>query len=100
VGGRPVDHENTFAEDGERGSGLTADRAAALLMEACTAFGMDSAGARLLRLGSNAVYRLAAPVVVRRFRRFFTMGSLNSQPVGGRVGQRRRAGYRCQSVRC
>ena len=37
----------------------------ALLTEACTATGLDSNGARLLRLGSNAVYRLAEPVVAR-----------------------------------
>ena len=37
----------------------------ALLQQACAATGLSAAGARLLRLGSNAVYRLAAPVVVR-----------------------------------
>jgi hypothetical protein len=37
----------------------------ALLTEACAAAGLDSSGARLLRLGSNAVYRLADPVVAR-----------------------------------
>ena len=37
----------------------------ALLQEACVARGLDATGARLLRLGSNAVYRLEAPVVVR-----------------------------------
>lgn len=37
----------------------------ALLQEACTARGQDANGARLMRLGSNAVYRLEAPVVVR-----------------------------------
>ncbi len=37
----------------------------ALLTEACTAADLDSNGARLLRLGSNAVYRLAGPVVAR-----------------------------------
>jgi Ser/Thr protein kinase RdoA (MazF antagonist) len=37
----------------------------ALLAQACTAAGLDSACARLLRLGSNAVYRLAVPVVAR-----------------------------------
>jgi hypothetical protein len=48
-----------------RGNELTADRAAELLTEACAAVDMDPAAARLLRLGSNAVYRLAASVVVR-----------------------------------
>ena len=37
----------------------------ALLQEACAATGLSADGARLLRLGSNAVYRLAVPVVVR-----------------------------------
>jgi Ser/Thr protein kinase RdoA (MazF antagonist) len=37
----------------------------ALLAEACAATGLNPNGARLMRLGSNAVYRLAAPVVVR-----------------------------------
>src|SRR5215831_6014448 len=37
----------------------------ALLREACAARGLSADGARLLRLGSNAVYRLAAPVVAR-----------------------------------
>jgi aminoglycoside phosphotransferase (APT) family kinase protein len=36
-----------------------------LLQEACAATGLSADGARLLRLGSNAVYRLAAPVVAR-----------------------------------
>jgi aminoglycoside phosphotransferase (APT) family kinase protein len=37
----------------------------ALLTQACQAAGLDPGGARLLRLGSNAVYRLAEPVVAR-----------------------------------
>jgi aminoglycoside phosphotransferase (APT) family kinase protein len=37
----------------------------ALLTEACAASGLNSNGARLLRLGSNAVYRLVEPVVAR-----------------------------------
>jgi Ser/Thr protein kinase RdoA (MazF antagonist) len=37
----------------------------ALLTEACAVAGLDSGGARLLRLGSNAVYLLAGPVVAR-----------------------------------
>jgi aminoglycoside phosphotransferase (APT) family kinase protein len=36
-----------------------------VLGRACAATGLDATGARLLRLGSNAVYRLAAPVVAR-----------------------------------
>jgi thiamine kinase-like enzyme len=37
----------------------------ALLHRACLIAGLDPEGARLLRLGSNAVYRLASPVIVR-----------------------------------
>jgi aminoglycoside phosphotransferase (APT) family kinase protein len=35
------------------------------LERGCAAVGLDPGGARLLRLGSNAVYRLTAPVVAR-----------------------------------
>jgi hypothetical protein len=35
------------------------------LEQACAAVGLDVGGARLLRLGSNAVYRLQAPIVAR-----------------------------------
>jgi thiamine kinase-like enzyme len=35
------------------------------LADACTAAGLDADGARLLRLGSNAVYRLKDPVIAR-----------------------------------
>ncbi|UNS98974.1 aminoglycoside phosphotransferase family protein [Streptomyces tubbatahanensis] len=45
---------------------FTAESAGAVLTEACHSAGLDATGAELLRLGSNAVYRLAsAPVVVR-----------------------------------
>ncbi len=44
---------------------LDEQRAQALLKQACTIAGLDADGARLLRLGSNAVYHLASPVVVR-----------------------------------
>lgn len=45
---------------------FTAEAAGVVLREACGLAGLDSAGARLLRLGSNAVYRLSGrPVVVR-----------------------------------
>lgn len=37
----------------------------ALLEEACTADGLDASKATLLRIGSNAVFHLSAPVVVR-----------------------------------
>ncbi|MBP0455985.1 aminoglycoside phosphotransferase family protein [Streptomyces montanisoli] len=45
---------------------FTAGTAGASLREACAAAGVDASGAELLRLGSNAVYRLpSAPVIVR-----------------------------------
>jgi aminoglycoside phosphotransferase (APT) family kinase protein len=40
-------------------------RARELLGEACALAGIDSLDARLMRLGSNAVFRLTVPVVVR-----------------------------------
>ncbi|HEX5566972.1 MAG TPA: phosphotransferase, partial [Streptomyces sp.] len=55
--------------DGESQDGageFTAESAGAVLREACRTAGLDPSGAELLRLGSNAVYRLAAsPVIVR-----------------------------------
>jgi len=53
VGTEPAGHE------------LDEARAHVLLNQACGIAGLDAGGARLLRLGSNAVYHLAAPVVVR-----------------------------------
>ena len=54
------------AEDREdTGPEFTPASTAAVLAEAAGAVGIDAGGARLLRLGSNAVYRLAAPVVAR-----------------------------------
>ena len=35
------------------------------LEQACATAGIDAEGARLLRVGSNAVYRLKPPVIVR-----------------------------------
>jgi aminoglycoside phosphotransferase (APT) family kinase protein len=49
----------------DKGYALGEARTRALLQEACEATGLDASGARLLRLGSNAVYRLQAPVVAR-----------------------------------
>lgn len=45
---------------------FTADTAGAVLREACGSAGLDPDGARLLRLGSNAVYQLAGRAVVVR----------------------------------
>jgi len=36
-----------------------------ILERACAIAGIDATGARLLRVGSNAVYRLKAPVIGR-----------------------------------
>ncbi len=48
------------------GTEFTAEGMEVVLREACEAAGLDSTGAELLRLGSNAVYRLASlPVIVR-----------------------------------
>lgn len=35
------------------------------LEQACSIVGLDADGTRLLRLGSNAVYHLKAPVIAR-----------------------------------
>lgn len=56
-------------EAGDEGSAFTPESAAAVLEEACRSAGLDPSGAELLRLGSNAVYRLAGvPVIVRTAR--------------------------------
>jgi Ser/Thr protein kinase RdoA (MazF antagonist) len=47
------------------GYALAEAQTRALLTEACAAAGLDPDGARLMRLGSNAVYHLAGPVVAR-----------------------------------
>ncbi len=66
VGGRPVaDGIAQSASDGEDHGELSPLRAATLLQKACATAGLDPDGARLLRVGSNAVYRLAVPVVAR-----------------------------------
>jgi hypothetical protein len=36
-----------------------------VLERACAIAGIDATGARLLRIGSNAVYRLKAPIIAR-----------------------------------
>lgn len=47
------------------GKELDEARAQALLEQACHAAGLDVHDARLMRIGSNAVYHLTAPIVVR-----------------------------------
>jgi aminoglycoside phosphotransferase (APT) family kinase protein len=44
---------------------LTEESTRRILLAVCDETGLDSAGASLIRLGSNAVYRLAIPVIVR-----------------------------------
>jgi aminoglycoside phosphotransferase (APT) family kinase protein len=44
---------------------LTEGTAYGVLVKACEPVGVDPTGAKLVRLGSNAVYRLAEPVIVR-----------------------------------
>ncbi|GAA0533732.1 thiamine kinase-like enzyme [Saccharopolyspora erythraea NRRL 2338] len=44
---------------------LTRETAQNALNAACAAVGLDAAGAELIRIGSNAVYRLSEPVIVR-----------------------------------
>jgi aminoglycoside phosphotransferase len=66
VGGRPavVTVSQPDGEGDERAE-LDPLRAEMLLERACGIAGLNPDGARLLRIGSNAVYRLAAPVVAR-----------------------------------
>jgi Ser/Thr protein kinase RdoA (MazF antagonist) len=47
------------------GTTLTEATARRVLAEVCARVDLDPAGAELVRLGSNAVYRLAEPVIVR-----------------------------------
>lgn len=61
--GLPRDDSPVRAES--VGHDLSEPRAHALLERACGVTGLNAAGARLLRIGSNAVYHLATPVVVR-----------------------------------
>ncbi|MEU1272920.1 aminoglycoside phosphotransferase family protein [Streptomyces sp. NPDC005799] len=54
------------SEGPDGGAEFTAEGLEPALQEACATVGLDSRGAELLRLGSNAVYRLASlPVIVR-----------------------------------
>lgn len=62
VGGRPTTAGATRPGVDDE---LSPSRAVTLLQQACTVAGLDPADARLLRVGSNAVYRLADPVVAR-----------------------------------
>ncbi|MCD0485749.1 aminoglycoside phosphotransferase family protein [Streptacidiphilus sp. ASG 303] len=64
------------ADGSETSKGFTADSAAAALTEACRAVGLPSAGARLMRLGENALFRLdGVPVVARVARSLDYLGA-------------------------
>jgi len=69
-----LDQQHCHSEASNQGNGKRAmavgrelgeSRSRALLKDACALAGYDPEDARLLRVGSNAVFRLAAPVVVR-----------------------------------
>jgi aminoglycoside phosphotransferase (APT) family kinase protein/predicted DNA-binding transcriptional regulator AlpA len=66
VGGRRVGRDGRTGPARTDGQDeLSPSWAVAVLRQACAIAGLDPGGARLLRVGSNAVYRLTAPVVVR-----------------------------------
>ncbi|MEW1776201.1 aminoglycoside phosphotransferase family protein [Streptomyces sp. NPDC086777] len=60
------------------GTEFTAEGLEPVLQEACATAGLDSRGAELLRLGSNAVYRLTSlPVIVRIARDRSVLGDMD-----------------------
>jgi aminoglycoside phosphotransferase (APT) family kinase protein len=58
---------------------LTEGTADGVLTQACEQAGLASTGAKLIRLGSNAVYRLADPVIVRISRDADTVDNVTRQ---------------------
>jgi Ser/Thr protein kinase RdoA (MazF antagonist) len=58
---------------------LTEETAHRVLAKACDLVEVDSTGAKLIRLGSNAVYRLAEPVIVRISRDADTVENVTRQ---------------------
>lgn len=52
---------------------LTEETAWEVLFESCRARGLDYSGASLVRIGSNAVFRLSAPIIIRVSRDLDTM---------------------------
>ncbi|TDV45524.1 phosphotransferase family protein [Actinophytocola oryzae] len=58
---------------------LTESTAYGVLAKACEQVGADPTGAKLVRLGSNAVYRLAEPVIVRVSRDVDTVENVTRQ---------------------
>ncbi|WP_318658247.1 hypothetical protein [Streptomyces triticiradicis] len=72
------------------GTEFTAEGMEVVLREACEAAGLDPTGAELLRLGSNAVYRLASlPVIVRIARDPAVLAEMERAVVGLPGGWRR-----------
>ena len=66
VGGRPAaDNDAALPGEDDDPTELSPARAGAILEKACASVGLAPQGARLLRVGSNAVYRLVVPVVTR-----------------------------------
>lgn len=79
---------------GGAGAGLTSATAVRLLKLACEAVGLDDRGAVLIRVGENALFRLAsAPVVVRIAR------SAEYLPEGGQRGGRLPCGSSGRALR-
>jgi Ser/Thr protein kinase RdoA (MazF antagonist) len=60
-----VSHDGAEQFDVRPVTVLTETSAERTLARACAAVGLDVAGARMLRLGEHAMFRLAAPIVVR-----------------------------------
>ncbi|WP_246245094.1 phosphotransferase family protein [Amycolatopsis pithecellobii] len=58
---------------------MTEETAHRTLVAVCRRVGFDPAGAELIRIGSNAVYRLAKPVIVRIARDGETAGNARKQ---------------------
>jgi len=65
VGGRPGRDNAAPTGENDDSAELSPAKAGLILQKACATVGLDSHGARLLRVGSNAVFRLTAPVVAR-----------------------------------
>ena len=65
VGGRPGHDNAAPTGEDDDSTELSPAKAGLILQKACATVGLDPHGARLLRVGSNAVFRLTAPVVAR-----------------------------------
>ena len=65
VGGRPGHDNAAPTGEDDDSTELSPAKAGLILQKACATVGLEPHGARLLRVGSNAVFRLTAPVVAR-----------------------------------